>query len=158
ALDRSHRSAGHSGLARNAWGVRSGLRDRSVITRDGDACSRDPNRRIGADAPGAARFRSARTARTRIGRMRAFAAAALLLMLAIGAGIAVGGVSISLTDLWSGSGAAADTARLVVSLRIPRVALAALVGACLALSGAALQALLKNPLADPFLLGTSGGA
>jgi iron complex transport system permease protein len=38
------------------------------------------------------------------------------------------------------------------------VVLAALVGACLALAGAALQALLKNPLADPFLLGTSGGA
>src|SRR5262249_34304795 len=94
----------------------------------------------------------------RVGRMRALAAAALLLLLTMGAGIAVGGVSISLADLWSGSGAAADSARLIVSLRIPRVALAALVGACLALSGAALQALLKNPLADPFLLGTSGGA
>ena len=47
---------------------------------------------------------------------------------------------------------------MLASLRVPRVALAALVGACLALAGAALQALLKNPLADPFLLGTSGGA
>ena len=43
-------------------------------------------------------------------------------------------------------------------MRAPRIALAALVGGCLALAGAALQALLKNPLADPFLLGTSGGA
>jgi iron complex transport system permease protein len=47
---------------------------------------------------------------------------------------------------------------MIATLRAPRVALAALVGACLALSGAAMQALLKNPLADPFLLGTSGGA
>jgi iron complex transport system permease protein len=47
---------------------------------------------------------------------------------------------------------------MIAALRAPRVALAALVGACLALSGAAMQALLKNPLADPFLLGTSGGA
>src|SRR5207244_6127859 len=55
-------------------------------------------------------------------------------------------------------GPAGETARLVASLRAPRVALSALVGCCLAVAGAALQALLKNPLADPFLLGTSGGA
>jgi ABC-type Fe3+-siderophore transport system permease subunit len=90
--------------------------------------------------------------------MKAIAAAALLLAVAIAAGIAIGGVSVSPSDLWTGRGAAGDAARLVISLRIPRVALAALVGACLALAGTALQALLKNPLADPFLLGTSGGA
>jgi len=73
-------------------------------------------------------------------------------------GLAVGGVRLSWSDLLSGEGAPAETARLIVSLRAPRVALAALVGAALALSGAAMQALLKNPLADPFLLGTSGGA
>ena len=73
-------------------------------------------------------------------------------------GLAVGGVSLSLSDLWSGAGPAGRDARLVASLRVPRVLLAALVGACLSLAGAALQALLKNPLADPFLLGTSGGA
>ena len=47
---------------------------------------------------------------------------------------------------------------IVFELRMPRVALAILVGASLALAGAALQALLANPLADPFLLGISGGA
>jgi iron complex transport system permease protein len=67
-------------------------------------------------------------------------------------------VPLSLAELWSGAGPAGHTARLIASLRLPRVCLAALVGACLALAGAALQALLKNPLADPFLLGTSGGA
>ncbi|MEW5742981.1 MAG: iron ABC transporter permease [Myxococcota bacterium] len=44
------------------------------------------------------------------------------------------------------------------SLRLPRVVLAALVGMALASSGAALQSVLRNPLADPFVLGVSGGA
>jgi iron complex transport system permease protein len=43
-------------------------------------------------------------------------------------------------------------------LRVPRALLAALVGAALAASGSALQGLLRNPLADPFVLGVSGGA
>ncbi len=88
----------------------------------------------------------------------AILAAGLLLLAAALVGVLFGGVSLSWSDLWSGHGTAGATARLVASLRLPRVALAAMVGACLALAGAALQALLKNPLADPFLLGTSGGA
>ena len=88
-----------------------------------------------------------------------FVAAFVLLVLAVAAGLAFGGVQLSLPDLWrADSGPAGETARLVAALRAPRVALAALVGAALALAGAAMQALLKNPLADPFLLGTSGGA
>lgn len=43
-------------------------------------------------------------------------------------------------------------------VRLPRVAMASLVGASLALVGAALQALFRNPLAEPFTLGVSGGA
>ncbi|HKS10688.1 MAG TPA: iron ABC transporter permease [Pyrinomonadaceae bacterium] len=43
-------------------------------------------------------------------------------------------------------------------LRLPRVLMAAIVGASLALVGAALQALFRNPLAEPFTLGVSGGA
>jgi ABC-type Fe3+-siderophore transport system permease subunit len=46
---------------------------------------------------------------------------------------------------------------IVRLLRVPRAILAFLVGGSLALSGAALQALIRNPLADPFLLGLSGG-
>lgn len=46
----------------------------------------------------------------------------------------------------------------VQSIRLPRVATALLVGAALAAAGAALQALFENPLADPSLIGTSGGA
>jgi iron complex transport system permease protein len=81
-----------------------------------------------------------------------------LLLGACAAAFLVGGVHLSLGDLLSGHGEEGQTARLLASLRAPRIALAALVGGCLALAGAALQALLKNPLADPFLLGTSGGA
>jgi iron complex transport system permease protein len=47
---------------------------------------------------------------------------------------------------------------IVRQLRVPRALLAFLVGGGLGIAGAALQALVKNPLADPFLLGLSGGA
>ncbi|SHN46698.1 FecCD family ABC transporter permease [Cryptosporangium aurantiacum] len=50
------------------------------------------------------------------------------------------------------------TDSIVWDLRLPRVLLAALVGAGLAVCGAVLQALTRNPLADPYLLGISGGA
>jgi len=49
-------------------------------------------------------------------------------------------------------------ARILFGLRLPRLVLAAIVGIGLAAAGAAYQALLRNPLADPFLLGVSGGA
>ena len=96
--------------------------------------------------------------RTPGGRPGVWLAALVLLATCVALGIAVGGVPLRFADLWSGGGAAGESARLIANLRAPRVLLAALVGACLALSGAALQALLKNPLADPFLIGTSGGA
>ncbi|MCP2040329.1 iron complex transport system permease protein [Neisseria sp. HSC-16F19] len=47
---------------------------------------------------------------------------------------------------------------LTLDIRLPRVAVALLVGAALSAAGAALQALFDNPLADPSLIGTSGGA
>jgi len=50
------------------------------------------------------------------------------------------------------------TAEIVLQIRLPRVILALLVGAGLGTAGALLQALLQNPLADPFVLGISGGA
>lgn len=60
---------------------------------------------------------------------------------------------------WSRVREAGSTDELIFfSLRLPRVVLAALVGCALAASGAMLQSLLRNPLADPFVLGVSGGA
>lgn len=50
------------------------------------------------------------------------------------------------------------TAEIVLQIRLPRVFLGALVGAGLATAGVLLQALLQNPLADPYILGISGGA
>ncbi len=47
---------------------------------------------------------------------------------------------------------------IIFSLRLPRIALSLGVGATLAVAGAAFQALLRNPLADPYVLGVSGGA
>lgn len=88
------------------------------------------------------------------------AALALLLVLALALGLAVGPSGLALHEVWEalaggGSGAAADIVRAV---RLPRVLLAASVGAALAAAGVVFQALLRNPLADPYVLGVSGGA
>jgi iron complex transport system permease protein len=47
---------------------------------------------------------------------------------------------------------------IILSIRFPRALLAGLVGAGLSVSGAVFQALLRNPLADPYILGVSSGA
>jgi iron complex transport system permease protein len=59
-------------------------------------------------------------------------------------------------DLASGASASAET--IVIDIRLPRVLLAGLVGAALAIAGASYQGLLRNPLADPYLIGVSQGA
>jgi iron complex transport system permease protein len=74
--------------------------------------------------------------------------------------VAVGPTSIDpVTALRAVVGRADDpTIAIVRDLRVPRVLLAFLVGGSLGVTGAALQALVRNPLADPYLLGLSGGA
>ena len=75
-------------------------------------------------------------------------------------GIAIGPADLSLSAVWHailGQGDQATVA-IVRDLRIPRTLLAFFVGGSLAVTGAALQALVRNPLADPYLLGLSGGA
>jgi iron complex transport system permease protein len=81
------------------------------------------------------------------------AAAALL-------GIAVGTISIPLSGLWNALRGVGDPTVVTVvrTLRLPRVVLGMLVGAGLGASGAALQGTMRNPLAEPYLLGVSGGA
>lgn len=56
------------------------------------------------------------------------------------------------------TGAAETTAVVVSGIRAPRIALAVAIGAALGLAGAAMQALLRNPLADPAIVGVSAGA
>lgn len=68
------------------------------------------------------------------------------------------GTEVPLHDLWSGNPEAREVARRVYfELRPPRVLAGLLAGAALASSGAALQAVFRNPLAEPYLLGISAG-
>lgn len=82
-------------------------------------------------------------------------AAVVVMLLAV----AVGSVPLSPKAFWTGpSGGGSTDALILWQLRLPRVLLAFLVGGGLGVTGAALQALVRNPLADPYLLGLSGGA
>src|SRR5215207_9774701 len=74
------------------------------------------------------------------------------LLLSLLLALSLGSESLSLFDL-KGTQAA-----IFFDIRLPRVLLAACVGASLAVAGASLQALLRNPLAEPYLLGVSNGA
>lgn len=74
-------------------------------------------------------------------------------------GLLVGSVAISPVALWASLTGSADVyTDSIVALRLPRVVAAFACGALLALAGVLLQALLRNPLADPYLIGVSGGA
>jgi iron complex transport system permease protein len=79
------------------------------------------------------------------------------LLVAIWLGVSVGSVKVPISTLWD-TGADAIASNIVWKIRMPRVVLAGLVGASLAIAGAAFQGLLKNPLADPYTLGVSSGA
>ena len=73
----------------------------------------------------------------------------------------VGSQKISLVKVFTGPGRLPGENidyEILVGVRLPRVILAALVGAALACCGAVLQAILRNPLADPYILGISSGA
>jgi iron complex transport system permease protein len=85
----------------------------------------------------------------------------LLLLAAAFVGLGVGPSSIALRDVSAvllGDEVPTATEDIVLRVRLPRVLLAGLVGASLAVSGVLFQALLRNPLADPYVLGVSGGA
>jgi len=88
------------------------------------------------------------------GMLLAIATASMLLA------IVTGSADISFADsLRALSGEADDNVRtLVVELRLPRAMTAFAVGGLLAVAGVLMQVLLRNPLAEPYILGTSGGA
>lgn len=87
-------------------------------------------------------------------------ALALLVILALVASIALGAARIPVADLIDVllGGGEETTRAIVLRLRLPRAVLAILVGGGLALSGTIFQALLRNPLAEPYILGISSGA
>ncbi|MEU7009697.1 iron ABC transporter permease [Streptomyces sp. NPDC046332] len=83
------------------------------------------------------------------------------LAVAVVAGVALGSVRIPVGDvveILTGRTAPSPYRTIVLDVRLPRVLLGAIVGAGLAVVGAVLQALVRNRLADPFLLGISSGA
>jgi iron complex transport system permease protein len=93
---------------------------------------------------------------------RVFTAAFLVLVLVTFAALAIGPARISpgkvFDYLFSGRTAGDPLSVVFWNIRVPRVILALLVGAALALAGACLQGLLLNPLADPYVTGVSSGA
>ena len=110
--------------------------------------------RIGAGSAGAG-DRSA-LARLAILLLMALLAATMVFSLASGASDAS---AVSLVREWLGGEAISARDRLIIyDIRMPRVLLGVLVGAALAVSGAVMQGLFRNPLADPGLVGVSAGS
>ncbi len=94
-------------------------------------------------------------------------ASVVLLLVFLTVGVSSGPVSLPFTDVWAaiahGAGLPVDgpadplVSTLVWRHRLPHYLLAALVGATLALAGVASQALVRNPMGDPYILGVSAG-
>ena len=87
----------------------------------------------------------------------------MLAAVAVGAvllAIGTGAARVPLRDVVAAlfGGGDATTRAIVLDLRLPRIALALVTGGALGLAGAVFQALLRNPLAEPYVLGVSGGA
>ncbi|MER6308877.1 iron ABC transporter permease [Streptomyces sp. NPDC001657] len=118
-----------------------------------------------ADAPGRTEAGDRTARRTPRAGLLALALGVTLLA-ALTAAVSVGATAIPPAEVWSvvlrrlgGAPPGPGTDDLIVwQLRVPRALLAALVGAGLGLVGTATQALVRNPLADPYLLGISHGA
>lgn len=102
-----------------------------------------------------------RTKTAHLTRARFISVNALLLLILLATIVAaslIGSVSVDFAKALQ-SGLADNTDRVILfETRLPRVLLAAIVGAALATAGAALQGLMRNPLAEPHLIGVSGGA
>ncbi|MGA9276285.1 FecCD family ABC transporter permease [Ilumatobacter sp.] len=97
-----------------------------------------------------------RPARARLAWLVVVFAVLLVVMVA---SVAIGSRTVSWSEVWAALGGAQDTlGEAAVSKRIPRTLLAVLVGAALALAGAVMQGVTRNPLADPGILGVNMGA
>jgi iron complex transport system permease protein len=92
---------------------------------------------------------------------------ALILFVVMVIALKLGAVPISLYGLGRDliqallgqtSGISSDYGMIIIDIRLPRILLAIFVGASLAVAGTSFQALLRNPLADPYVLGISSGA
>ena len=72
--------------------------------------------------------------------------------------LTVGSTTVGPLDMLAPSPSAREAATILLGVRLPRILLAAAVGAALSAAGVCFQAVLRNPLADPYILGISGGA
>lgn len=116
---------------------------------------------MSATAAGEGTERHAGLAETNAARGFWFGVAALALVATILLSIAVGSKDIPLPTVIEALFAyndANDDHAIIIALRVPRTLLGLLVGAALGLSGALIQALTRNPLADPGILGVNAGA
>ena len=93
------------------------------------------------------------------------AGSAVLLLVVMAAAVGIGSVAVSPGAVWhvitshlAGRQAATVNDEIIWQIRLPRVLLAAVVGAALTTAGTVVQVLVRNPLADPYLLGISSGA
>lgn len=84
----------------------------------------------------------------------------VLLIVATLGSLMIGPVKFTLAEVWQGITVEEDTLarRIVWDLRIPRVLIGLMVGMCLAVAGSILQGVMRNPLADPGIIGVSSGA
>lgn len=84
----------------------------------------------------------------------------VLLVVCLFVSLSTGSVTLSWSEVWSGLNGSGDdmSGKIVRELRLGRAGSAFVVGGLLALAGALMQVLLRNPLADPYVLGVSGGA
>ena len=91
-------------------------------------------------------------------RVAVLAGLTLLLLLAAAVSLQTGASGISALAVLGGDAISARDRIILWDIRLPRLALGALVGAALAVSGAIMQGLFRNPLADPGIVGISAGA
>ncbi|MEE1739436.1 iron chelate uptake ABC transporter family permease subunit [Streptomyces sp. BE147] len=98
--------------------------------------------------------------RTNTGRALGLLLALVLLLVCLTVSLAVGAKSVPAADVWHALTAydGSENAFIVRELRVPRALLALAAGAALGVSGALIQALTRNPLADPGILGVNAGA
>jgi iron complex transport system permease protein len=85
--------------------------------------------------------------------LQALAVLTVILIASVAVGLAVGSQRLNPASVFSDT----FTRTLFFRLRLPRVLMGMVIGASLAVTGGALQALFRNPLADPYTLGVSGG-
>lgn len=86
--------------------------------------------------------------------------AVVLVLIALACSLSFGSAPVSVAELWHGALVEHDqlARQLLFELRLPRALNAFAVGALLGTAGVLMQVLLRNPLADPYVLGLSGGA